>query len=119
MKTERIRNATQKSRITSLDPPQWKLRVTPLQWKMTLPRELGGTVEMRNKFVLDPHGGNMYKQNQQGQGDIKCKNVMSVAEKVFVSMNAGKSMEIHTSHMLSIRHVRTVMELDKWRVTND
>jgi len=31
-------------------------------------------------------------------------------------MNAGKSMEIHTSHMLSIRHVRIVMGLDKWRV---
>jgi len=32
-------------------------------------------------------------------------------------MNAGKSMVIHTSHMLSIEHVRTVMELDKWRVS--
>lgn len=41
---------------------------------------------------------------------------MSVAEKVFVSMNAGRDTEIPTSHMLSIRHVKTVMELDKWRV---
>tara|TARA_R110000822_G_scaffold20104_1_gene64828 strand:- start:730 stop:981 length:252 start_codon:yes stop_codon:yes gene_type:complete len=41
---------------------------------------------------------------------------MSVAEKVFVSMNAGKSMVIHTNQWLSIRHVRTVMELDKRRV---
>jgi len=41
---------------------------------------------------------------------------MSVAEKVFVSMNAGRDTEIPTSHMLSIEHVRTVMELDKWRV---
>ena len=31
-------------------------------------------------------------------------------------MNAGKNMVIHTNHMLSIEHVRTVMELDKWRV---
>lgn len=31
-------------------------------------------------------------------------------------MNAGRDTEIPTSHMLSIRHVRTVMELDKWRV---
>ena len=41
---------------------------------------------------------------------------MSVAEKVFVSMNAGRDTGIPTSHMLSIRHVRTVMELDKRRV---
>lgn len=27
-------------------------------------------MEIRNKFMLDPHGGNMYKQNQQRQGDI-------------------------------------------------
>jgi len=41
---------------------------------------------------------------------------MSVAEKVFASTNAGKDTGIHTSHMLSIKHVRIVMELDKWRV---
>ena len=44
---------------------------------------------------------------------------MSVTAKVFVSMNAGRDAEIPTSHMLSIEHVRTVMELDKWRVTNE
>ena len=41
---------------------------------------------------------------------------MSVTEKVFVSMNAGRGVVTPTSHMLSIRHVKTVMELDKWRV---
>ena len=37
-----------------MTPLQWKLRVTPPQWKL----------------ILDPHGGNMYKQNQQRQGEI-------------------------------------------------
>jgi len=32
-------------------------------------------------------------------------------------MNAGRDTGIPTSHMLSIYHVRTVMELDKWRVS--
>jgi len=60
-KTERIRNLNNRQSRPpysgNKDPPTVEIK--------TLPRELGGTVEIKSKFMLDPHGGNMYKQNQQ------------------------------------------------------
>jgi len=116
MKTERIRNAARKSRITSLDPPTVEIRNDPptveiksdtptVEIKSDTPtveiKSDTPTVEIRNKFMLDPHGGNMYQGGKLTESERMIMSYTNIEVSVDVEMMFA-SGEVHSVRLSGI-----------------